>query len=400
MKSSPKLKGSKIGNILASRREEIIEKQYYEIKQLESKYRKLYEGSPVMCRTIDTAGIIIDCNQAYFDNLGYSSKQEVIGHSIFEHTPPEAISIKRESFDQWRQTGMVKNKEVWLKRKDDSTFPALINANNLYDEDGNLVSSNTVITDLTESYRARKQLEKANERLKTLQEMTEQFIKVAAHELRTPIQPILLYAQLAKSGHMNQEEAWDGVIAEANRLKKLADDILDVTRIESGNFAYNFEESSINEIINQVAASARLLTGHTNNGENNVVVETKLNTDIVLSIDKNRLAQALTNIVNNSLKFTNKGRITIETCILRDKKLFEIRVRDSGSGIAPEILPKLFGKFVTKTSGNDADKHGTGLGLFITKAIIKAHHGDIFAYNNEDGPGATFLIRFPIEGTM
>jgi signal transduction histidine kinase len=85
---------------------------------------------------------------------------------------------------------------------------------------------------------------------------------------------------------------------------------------------------------------------------------------------------------------------------LRDKKLFEIRISDTGTGIAPEILPKLFGKFVTKISGHDANKHGTGLGLFITKAIVQAHHGDIFAYNNEDGHGATFVIRFPIEGIV
>lgn len=400
MNSSAKPKRSKIGKILTSRREEIIEEQYYEIKHLESKYKKLYEGSPVMCRTTDTTGIIMDCNQAYLDNLGYSSKGDVIGHSIFEHTPPEAIGIKRESFKQWRETGVVKNKEVWLKRKDGSKFPALINANNLYDEDGKLVSANTVIADLTESYKAKKQLEKANQQLRTLQEMTEQFVNVAAHELRTPIQPILWYAELAKSGQMNQAEAWEGVIAEAKRLKKLADDILDVTKIESGNFVYNFAESSINEIVNQAAASARLVADHTDYRENKLIVETKLDTDIVLSIDKNRIAQALTNILNNSVKFTKKGRITIETTILHEKNLFEIKIKDTGSGIAAEILPKLFGKFVTKTSGSDANKHGTGLGLFITRAIVNAHQGDIFAYNNEDEPGATFVIRFPTKGTL
>lgn len=400
MKTSANLKESKIGKIFSSRREEIIEKQYYQIKQLESKYRKLYEGSPVMCRTINTDGIIIDCNQAYLDNLGYSSKQEVIGHSIFEHTPLDTLELKRESFNQWRETGIVKNKELWLQRKDGSKFPVLINANNLYDEDGNLVSSNTVITDLTESYIAKKQLEKANEQLKSLQEMTEQFVRVAAHELRTPIQPILWYAELARSGMMTHEQAWKSVTTEAKRLKKLADDILDVTRIDSGNFAYEFEKSSINEIIMQVAGSAKLAAEHKEADGEVITVETKLDTDTVLLVDKNRIVQALANIVNNSLKFTQKGRITIQTTVSHSKNLFEIKISDTGCGIAPDILPKLFGKFVTKTTGNEANKHGTGLGLFITKAIINAHHGDIIAYNNKDSPGATFLIRFPIEGTL
>ena len=189
--TSPLRTAGKIRGLLPSRREEIIENQYSEIKKLETKYRKLYDGSPVLLRTIDTHGIILDCNQAYFSHLGYSAKDEVIGHSIFEHTPKDSIHSKRESFEEWRRTGTVRNKEVWLKRKDESTFPALINANNLYDDDGILVGSNTVITDLTEVNKAKRQLEKANEEIKKAYDLKEDFMRIAAHELRTPIQPIL-----------------------------------------------------------------------------------------------------------------------------------------------------------------------------------------------------------------
>lgn len=395
--SSSKGKAYRIKKLLTSRREEIIENQYNEIKKLESKYKKLYEGSPVMCRTINKDGIIIDCNQAYLDHLGYSSKDEVIGHSIFEHTPPEGINVKRESFEQWRKTGIVKNKEVWLKKKDGTKFPALINANNLYDDEGNLISSNTVIADLTENHRTRRLLERANEELKIAQQMKDEFIRIAAHELRSPIQPIMLCAELAKKGPNKQEEVLDIVISESRRLKKLADDILDVTRIESGSLTYDLQKSKINEIILEMANSARLVADQTNNGDKpSVTVDVKLDKDVELFLDKGRIAQALSNILNNCLKFTKEGRIAIETTILAHKKLFEIKISDTGVGIAPDILPKLFEKFVTKTSGDTANKHGTGLGLFITKSIVQAHGGDVFAYNNEDGKGANFVLRLPI----
>ena len=384
--------------LFSSRREEIIEKQYNEIKQLECKYRNLYEGAPDMYRTINTHGIVIDCNKAYVNDLGYSAKDEVIGHSIFEHAAEQSLDAMRDSFEEWRRTGMVRNKEVWFKRKDGSTFPVLISANNLYDDDGNLVGSNSAIIDETDTYKARKQLEKANEQLKEAQKLKDEFISIASHELRTPIQPILSYVELAERGLVEDKNALDIIRVQAQRLKKLADDILDVSRIESGNLNYDMQRANINEIILEVADSCKYVQiSKTPKMRRQISIETKLGSDFELHVDKNRMAQALTNILQNSIKFTEEGEITIETTALAEKRLFEIKISDTGMGISSEILPKLFGKFVTRTTGDDVNKHGTGLGLFITRSIIQAHGGDIFAYNNENGKGATFVIRLPIK---
>ena len=390
-----------IGRLLVSRREEIIETQYNEIKQLESRYRKLYEGSPVMLRTINRDGIIVDCNQAYFAGLGYSSKDEVIGHSIFEHTPSDAMIAKRESFEEWRRSGLVKNKEVWFKRKDGSKFPALINANNLYDDEGNLVGGNTVITDLTEIHEVRRKMEKAAEEIKKAFQMKEEFIRIAAHELRTPIQPILLSAELARNDPAYHEKAWDIVVKEAKRLKRLANDILDVSRLEGGNLSYDMRKVRAREIIDQISYYARMGIQANMKGES-VTVVTRLDCkggdgqDIELYLDAGRIIQALENVIANSIKFTDKGEITIETRVLAYKRLFEIKISDTGDGISKEMLHLLFSKFATKGSGNHVNKQGTGLGLFISRSIVQAHGGDIFGYNNEDGKGATFVIRLPI----
>ena len=111
------------------------------------------------------------------------------------------------------------------------------------------------------------------------------------------------------------------------------------------------------------------------------------NKEIEINADKSRITQAISNIVGNAVKFTDRGT-------MRDKKRVEIKVCDTGNGIAEDILPNLFDKFVTKTPGNE-NKRGTGLGLSITKAIIDAHKGEIFAANNKEAVGATFTIVLP-----
>jgi PAS domain S-box-containing protein len=393
MKSST-TSGQRIKRFMSSRREEVIEKQYYEIKALESKYQRLYDDSPVMCRTINTEGIILDCNQSYIDNLRYASKSEVIGHTIFEHTPEDKMALKRESFEEWRKTGTVRNKEVWMKRKDGTTFPAMINASNLYGANGVLVGSNTVITDLTDNYKARMELEKSNE-------MRQDFVRIAAHELRTPIQPILMCAEAARRGMVSQTEALDIIVTDARRLKKLADNILDVSRIEGGRLSFEFVNLGINEIINEVVTSAQSLVANQSkmSGSKTVEIGANLTQDVQLSLDRMRIVQALSNIVTNSLKFTKEGRISLETEIISSKKMVEIRISDTGIGISQNILPRLFEKFVTESSTGSSNKHGTGLGLFITKSIILAHGGEISATNNtREGnvvSGATFVIRLP-----
>jgi PAS domain S-box-containing protein len=383
--------------LLSSRREEIIEKQFNEIKQLETKYRNLYEGAPDMYRTINTHGTVIDCNKAYVTQLGYSDKNEVVGHSIFEHASEESLDAMRKSFEEWRRTGIVINKELWFKRKDGSTFPVLLSATNLYDDDGNLIGSNSAIIDATEIYRAKKQLEKSNEQLKEAQRLKDEFISIASHELRTPIHPILNYAELAERNLIDPKSALKTIKIQAERLKDLANNILDASRVESGTINYNMQGAKINEIILEVVNSCKYTQISTNRKlGRQISIETQLANDIELSVDKMRIAQALTNILQNAIKFTEQGKITVRTSLLAKKGLLEIRIIDTGSGISDDILPKLFGKFVTKVSGDNANKHGTGLGLFITNSIIQAHGGHIDGHNNENGKGATFVIKLPV----
>jgi signal transduction histidine kinase len=262
------------------------------------------------------------------------------------------------------------------------------------------VGSNTVITDLTEIMEAKRLKEKAAEEIKRDYQMRQEVLNIAAHELRTPIQPILGYVELFKKGLIEPAVAINSIQESAIRLRELADNLLVVGRIEGGNLSYDMQTMQAEPMIKELAKFARITIESLGKSEHVRLVTRSepIATAAVLCVDQGRILQALENILNNSIKFTNKGEITIETCIIDDKQLFEIKISDTGPGIPPALLPRLFEKFARKGHDNPVTSHkGTGLGLFITKSIIQAHDGEIFGYNNEGNNGATFVTRLPLQ---
>lgn len=240
------------------------------------------------------------------------------------------------------------------------------------------------LTDLSDSFNSMAEKLKSNDR------MQREFLGVASHELRGPIQPILSYADLAIKGDLPYEQAMETIFAQALRLQNLANDILDVARIEAGQLNSVMKQVSVNKVIKDAVASIR------QNLRNDVDLEVQLlEHDVEIELDADRMAQVLTNILGNAAKFTKEGKIRIEASQPYEKGLIEIRISDTGDGIPEEMLPKLFEKFSTKDVGASA-KQGTGLGLYISKAIINAHNGKITASNNSEG-GATFVISLPTE---
>src|SRR5215211_44451 len=229
------------------------------------------------------------------------------------------------------------------------------------------------------------------EKLKANNMMQKEFLGIASHELRSPIQPILSYADLATKGDLPYQQAMEKILTNALKLQSLANDILDVARIEAGQLNCVMRSVSVNRVVKDAVDSIR------ENLRKDVDLELQLlEQDVEIGLDHDRIVQVLTNILGNAAKFTKKGKVKIETSRASDdNNLIEIRISDTGGGIPEEILPRLFEKFATKDVGGSA-KQGTGLGLYINKAIIKAHNGKISAFNNQEG-GATFIISLPIE---
>ena len=252
-----------------------------------------------------------------------------------------------------------------------------------------------------------KQLEKANEELKYRDQLKDEFINVAAHELKTPIQPILGLCELLrdrKTDIVKDEEILDVIIRNSKRLMKLAEDILNVARIESGSFFLKKERFDIGELISEIMndIEEKIVENKKNiklffelyNGNNN-------NNKIIVEADKNRLCQVVSNLLNNAIKFTDEGSITLNVGTKKinnnNSNKVIVSIKDTGIGIDSEIMPKLFTKFATTSS----IAGGTGLGLFISKSIIEMHGGSIWAFNNDeknkDDRGSTFTFSLPVE---
>jgi signal transduction histidine kinase len=239
------------------------------------------------------------------------------------------------------------------------------------------------------------------EKLKESDNMKNEFINVAAHELRTPIQPILTLTEVLRSKISNteQQELSDVILRNAKRLQRLTNDILDVTRIESQSLNLKKEWFNLNDVISNTVDD--IIT----NSELAKPFEKRIKLlyqphDIFIEADKARITQVIFNLLNNAVKFTeakeNGGeqegeRIVSIAAENTDDGYAAVTVKDSGIGIDVEILPRLFEKFASKSFS------GTGLGLFISKSIIKAHGGEICAENNtNERSGATFRFSLPI----
>jgi len=236
-------------------------------------------------------------------------------------------------------------------------------------------------------------LQKANDQLRQNDKLQREFINMAAHELRTPIQPILGLTDvlLDKSLDPHQSQLLEVIMRNARRLQRLSGDILDVSKIESSSLKLSKTPMELNEVIQTVINDFE--NGNKLERNKNVKIFFNPKDSIIVYVDKDRILQVLSNLLNNALKFTKHGTVMININLDDDNennKAVKVTIQDTGVGITQELMPNLFSKFVTSSY------NGTGLGLFISKGIIEAHGGRIWAENNSNGVGASFSFSLPI----
>jgi signal transduction histidine kinase len=271
------------------------------------------------------------------------------------------------------------------------------------------ISYATIFNSLWKQAELYDEIEKAYEKIQIHDKMQRDFINVAAHELRTPIQPIIGFTQILGNKITDKEQLGflDIINRNTKRLKKLSEDILEVSKIENSLLNLNKENFKIKELILQIISDFKK-EAETKNIEFELIDQEQ--NDSFVNADREKISQILSNIVSNSIKFIDdekdggaRGKISIlsqkmtkeyeddDTCI--DKNVIVISIKDNGAGIDKDVLPTLFSKFASKSF------QGTGLGLYICKSIVEAHGGKIWAKNNnEDGKkGATFYFSLPLD---
>jgi signal transduction histidine kinase len=248
-------------------------------------------------------------------------------------------------------------------------------------------------------------------RLELQEKMEKEFINMAAHEIRTPMQPLLGMTDILMSQFEEEEEEEEEqqqergkknkkeiavtkeeiemIARNAKRLERLTSDILEASRIESNTLKLNEKLIDLNENIRIVVNDEK--SAIPRGMELKIIFDQRESAPLFVKGDKSRLFEVLTNLIGNAIKFTDSGgtiTVTVEKSAAKNEAL--VSIKDTGKGIDSEILPRLFTKFASKS-----DK-GTGLGLYLSKGIIEAHGGRIWGENNTEGKGATFRFTLPL----
>ncbi|MCY4491853.1 MAG: PAS domain-containing sensor histidine kinase [Thaumarchaeota archaeon] len=369
-------------------------KEFQKIVMLR-KFESLYENSPDLYRTVNYNGTIVDCNKAYLRELGYDSKEDVVGMNLLEHTSEKSIDIMRINMANWRNTGAGKTSEIWMKRRDGTEFPSILTPTNIHDKDGNLIGRNVVIKDATSMYETKQMLSEQ----KKIDRMKEEFLSVVTHELKSPLTPIIGFAQALTRpkmlGELNekQNDAVITILSNATRLRKLIGDMLDAHKLELKKMRFDLKEMSVNDLMSHIDKSFQLTAK-----EKGVSIHcnVKGNDEIMITSDRDRVEQVITNLTYNAIDFIPKdtGTVTVTAEYVGSEVQFS--VVDNGIGIPPEKQKELFKKFYQANTSHDRKHGGTGLGLSICKGIVEGLGGKIGVESTEN-VGSNFYFILPVK---
>jgi len=245
--------------------------------------------------------------------------------------------------------------------------------------------------------KATKELREAYEELKKLDKAKSEFISIASHQLRTPLTAVKGYLSMILEGSYGKipektQRPMENVYQSNERLIKLVNDILNVTRIETGGLEMKFEKSSLEEVINTVVEE---LKGTADQKGIFLKFEKPKEPLPKILIDKDKIRQVILNVIDNAIRYTNKGGVTIK-CKMQNAKC-KIEVSDTGEGMTKEELSKLFESFSRGVAGTRLYTEGVGLGLYIARKLIEMHDGKIWAESQGPGKGSVFYIELPLK---
>lgn len=246
--------------------------------------------------------------------------------------------------------------------------------------------------------KATKDLVQANVELKKLDEAKSEFISIASHQLRTPLTVIKGYVSMMIDGDFGEinltvDENLHKVYESNERLIRLVEDLLNVSRIESGRLQFNYEPSTLTEVVDSVMEE---MQGPAS--KKKLYLEYKKPTAALPSqlLDKDKLRQVIINMIDNAIKYTKTGGVTVKIDLTDDKKAVNFCVSDTGMGIRAEDLPNLFKKFSRGTGTSLIHTEGTGLGLYVGRMMVEAHQGKIWAESTGEGRGSKFCFSLPL----
>lgn len=378
-----------------------IESAWLNTYASEERYRNLFQSSKDGIIFISPEGNIARCNPAYASMLGYKTV-EVTGKSHRDLTPPQWRAVDADVLEnQLKVTGRSDEYNKEYLKKDGSLLPVSVRSWTAYDRRGEPIGTWTLARDASSQKQYEDfirdtivRLDESNEKLKEVDRLKNEFVAMVTHELRAPLGAIQssLSALRAISGEGPTEETVELVdILErgVHRLSRLIEDLLYITRIESGQLEINPVKDDALELAEKVVEQYR-----SRFAEKGVALKVERGEGPFKGrYDPDRIEQVLTNLVDNALKFTDDGEVSVRVDSSPNRIVFS--VIDSGLGIPAELHPRLFDKFYRIEAPGSQGRYGSGLGLAISKGIVKAHGCSIWVESHSDREGSTFSFDVP-----
>ncbi|ABE51959.1 PAS domain S-box protein [Methanococcoides burtonii] len=366
--------------------------------ETEKRFRLIFENSPLGIFTFDKDGIITHCNTNFAMIMG-ASMDKIIGLNILRSIKDKKMTDAVKPVFA-RKTGHYEGKCVSALSGKVTPIKADYSPN--IAEDGSILGGIGIIEDITTRIESEEALKKyaeelaiANEELKSLDQMKDRFLSNVSHELKTPLTSIKGYTELIYDESLGtlseqQKEVEKTVLRNANRLKRLVDSLLYISRAQSGNVQYLFEPVSIVEIVEMTLQDLKIQIE-----EKKLAVEKDIPNDIpTINGDRDKLTDMLTNMVDNSIKFTPEGG-SLKFTIKEEDEFIHIVLKDNGIGIPPDMIPMLFQRFYQIDASRTRKYGGTGLGLYICKEIVTAHKGKIWVESKGENKGTEMHIQLP-----
>jgi len=372
-----------------------------EINKLSQFQDSVIDNANVWLSAMNLIGNVVIWNKAAEAITGYP-REEVLGRdSIWDWLKSDEEQYKRDITTKGVSNigGEVfsQNFETLIKRKDGNIRTVSWNSRNILDNTENPIGSITLGLDITEQKKSEEEIKIQNAELKRLNRIKSDFLNVTSHELRTPMVAIKGYAQLLSDLSLGeitdkQKKAIDVVLRNTTRLNKLVQDILDVSRLESGTMKFLPEDTDIGELTRETAETMQSSANAKQMKINSIIEDNLPN----LIIDPERIKQVLVNLVNNAIKFSpNNSDINIQVKKEGEYVIFEIQ--DFGRGIPKNMIEKIFDTFYQVDSTNDRKlMGGAGLGLAISRGIVVAHGGNIHVESRVN-KGSTFKFTLPLK---
>jgi PAS domain S-box-containing protein len=360
----------------------------------------IYDSSLDGIVIFDPGGNITDCNEAFANMLDYG-REELRGLNNDEITPKEWLPVDKDvNENQVKKSGFSDEYTKEYVRRDGTVFPVSLRVWRLDDNEGVQIGSWAIVKDISDRKRYESfiydtilRLDKAHERLQEMDTLKMGFVSVVSHELRSPLTTVqtslTALKEMPPGASPDMREQLLGTLGRGiARLARLIDGTLDLTRIESGMLKLRLEPVDAVELLRKLAAGFEVRFAAKGIALNIEVPDSPC----VGMQDPGRIDQVLVNLLENALKFTDEGAVTVRIECNPNRIIYS--VSDSGPGIPPELHQKIFEQFFSTEEPHESKKGGIGLGLAICKGIVEAHGGGIWVESRK-GEGSTFMFDIP-----